>query len=100
MKKIRGSTVTLKASRFPDGSGAEVAPTSVSFRLDYPGNSRVRETVAIAASEDDGVWSATWDSSVAFPGTVFYSVLATDGSADAVSDNEFQLTANPANPDQ
>lgn len=97
MHIARGSTVTLLAL----SAGAVVTPDSVSFRLDYPSSDRTRTEVTVAGALDAGTtnWSATWNSSVAFTGTVFVSVLVTAGTTKIVDDGEFQLTANPANPD-
>lgn len=100
MKRLtRGSTVTFELSAFLDHTGASVVPSSVAFRVDYPASSRSRTQLTVAGVNTSGdIWAADWDSSVAFPGTVFVSALA-NATNDIVDDDQFQLTANQANPD-
>lgn len=96
-RATRGSTVTIIANTFLDHTGAAVTPSTVSFRLDYPANNRVRAQTTLNATNSSGTWSASWDSSVAYPGTVFVSAFA-DSDDNIVQDDQFQLTANQANP--
>lgn len=99
MKRVtRGSTLTFIADTFIDRSGDAVTPDSVSFRIDYAGANRARTQDTLTATNTSGTeWSADWDSSVAYPGTVYVSALANSDN-DIVDDDQFQLTANQANP--
>lgn len=94
----RGSTVTVEARDFLDHLGAVVVPTTVTFYLDFPTSNRSRDQDTLTGAATDSVWTADWDSSVAFPGTVFVSAWA-NGDDTLVKDDQFQLTANQANPD-
>lgn len=94
MKLPRGATVRLQAL----GAGADATPDSVTFRLDYPGSDRSRTEVDVAGTQEGEDWAADWDSSVAFPGTVFVSAIATAGSLNNIDDGEFELVSNRANP--
>jgi hypothetical protein len=48
-------------------------------------------------TEDDGVFSAEWDSSPADPGIIYWHVRSTSPEAVA-AEGSFRLLANPANP--
>lgn len=105
----RGSTILFEAETFLDASGAAITPTTVTLYITYPSSpgasygSSTRGApgttdVDYAMTDSSGVWSYEWDSSVAYPGTVYFSINAA-GSDVVVKDGAFQLQANPANPD-
>lgn len=93
MRIDRGATVRLQAL----GAGADATPDSVTFSLDYPGMNRSRTQVDVAGAANGDDWEANWDSSVAYPGTVFVSVVAAAGGIENVDDGEFELVSNRAN---
>lgn len=95
---VRGTVVTLIATGFVDRTGASVTPSAVTFRLDYPDVNRARKQTTLDATLDGTDWTADWDSSVAYPGTVFVSAYATSNNS-VRKDDQFQLTAGVANPD-
>lgn len=91
--------MTFKATNFLSSEGVAVTPTSVVVYLDYPSSaSKARTDATVTLSEADDVWTGEWDSSVAYPGTVYCSMQA-EGSDDFAIDSEFQVTANQANPE-
>lgn len=94
----RGSTVTVEARDFLDSDGATLTPTTVTFYLDYPVANRSRSQATLTGTNASGVWTADWDSSVSFPGTVFVSAWANSDDT-LVKDMQFQLVSNQANPD-
>lgn len=93
MRIARGATVRLQAL----GAGADATPDSVTFSLDYPGTFRARTQVDVSGAQNGEDWEANWDSSVAYPGTVFVSVAALAGGIENVDDGEFELVSNRAN---
>lgn len=97
-RAVRGSTVTLIATNFLDRDGAATTPAAVTAYLDYPTGNRCRAQSNYAMTENSGEWTYDWDSSIAAPGTVFWSVRA-EGDDNFAEDDQFQLTANIANPD-
>lgn len=94
---VRGSTLYFSAPcKGPDGN--PVTPDSANLYLAYSpvsGSGRSKTTVAMAIT--DNVVSAEWDSSVAAPAAVRWSVKAQAGSEKIVMDGELTLTANEAN---
>lgn len=96
-KIVRGSVIEL-ASTFEDVDGNEETPTAVDAYFSYLDTDDER-TVAVVEMEANsaGEWIAVWDSSVANPGRLHWSVRATEpNSAD---DGVVDLVANLANPD-
>lgn len=97
-RHTRGDTITFKATNFLTSAGAAATPTTVVVYLDYPGSSRARSQATVSLTNSSGTWTGTWDSEVAFPGTVYASLKA-EGTDDFALDTSFQLGANIANPD-
>jgi hypothetical protein len=102
----RGSDVTLRHT-FYDSSGDVTSPSSVRLTVTHPTSgwpfrgtmdttyvsmTQLTSTHAIAPLG----WEGTWNSLVAGPGTVWWSIRSDDLS-DGVSDGQFQLRGNPAN---
>lgn len=97
-RHTRGDTITFVATNFLTSAGAVSTPNSVTIYLDYPGTSRSRIQINFALTNSSGTWSGTWDSSVAFAGSVYVSLKAL-GTTDFALDTSFQLSANSANAD-
>lgn len=95
---VRGSTILFTASAFVNASGATIVPTAVTLTIEYPAGSTSTQEVTYEMDEDSGEWTAEWESYVAYPGTVYWSITA-EGSDDVTKDGELQLSANIANPD-
>ncbi|MDB5555426.1 MAG: hypothetical protein JWL86_5410 [Rhizobium sp.] len=89
----RGNTVRWTAT-FKDFAGEVVSPDSAVVKISHSDDVAVSVTMN---SNTAGEWSAEWDSSVALSGTVYWSVQATNPSF--ALDGQFELSANPANPD-
>lgn len=104
----RGQHVVFRHS-FYDSSGDITSPTSASLIVSYPTSgwpfrgcgpestaiAMVQSTVA-EGETDYLTWSATWNSGVAYPGPVHWSIRASDLSLN-VADGDFILRGNPAN---
>lgn len=93
---IRGATVQFPDWVFRDANGDATIPESAKLyvRYLYCDDEKID---AIDLVEDDGVWSAEWDSSEADPGIIFWHIrplVPTGGPAEG----QFRLKANPANP--
>jgi hypothetical protein len=95
----RGATIYFSA-RFKDESGDPMSPSSALVNLYYRADDDASYEWELLTLEDDGVgvWRVTWDSSVARPGSVYWSSLATDGTIKIAKDGSFVLAANQANP--
>lgn len=97
-RHTRGDTITFTATNFLTSAGLAATPSTVTVYLDYPSSSRARSQTTVALTNSSGTWTGTWDSEVAFAGTVYVSLQAV-GTTDFALDTEFQLTANVANLD-
>lgn len=97
-RHVRGQTITFTATNFLTSAGAAATPSTVSVYLDFPAGNRARDQATVTLTNASGTWTGTWDSEVAFPGTVYCSMQAV-GTTDFALDTEFQLSANIANPD-
>jgi len=93
---VRGNAVTFSGYKFVDVNGDDTVPEEASLRVRYLvcGEEKIDE---VAMTEDGGLWSVSWDSSPADPGTIFFNIRAVTppGYGD---DGQFRLKANPANP--
>ncbi len=99
MKRFtRGTTITFEATDFENEDGDAITPDSVTVYLDYPASGRSRAQATVTLTDDSDTWSGTWESSVAFAGTVFCTMIAAAADNFAL-DSEFQLQANQSNPD-
>jgi hypothetical protein len=92
---IRGSIVFFTAA-FVDKAGAPVNPNKAAVNLVFRGSDKVQQTVTMSMQISGNVAEASWDSSVAMPGPVHWSVKGTGVNA-IVQDGSFTLTANEAN---
>jgi hypothetical protein len=93
---VRGATVHVGGT-FLNKDGNIANPPSAKLYVSYIENGARTEAAPIDLTINSGAWSASWDSSVADPGTVYWCVRA-DGLDKAAGQGEFTLTANPANP--
>lgn len=99
---VRGTTIEFN-TLFYTASGTSTNPTTAAIYVNYPvtdGGGVNSTTNAISMTQAGNTWSASWESSVAKPGPVYWTVV----SSGAVSpftreDGQIKLTANPANPD-
>ena len=91
---IRGNTVLFTATFYdPDGVVMTVGSANVvvSFMT-----ANVPQLVTISMTAIGTTWKATWDSSVADTGTVYWHVVSA-GQPAAADDGSFSITANAAN---
>lgn len=95
---VRGNSVTIKAT-FKDALGATVTPSSAAVFISFPSSSGQRSTVELPLVNNAGEWSATWDSSNARVGEVFWSAQTKNTTPSAAVDGSFMLIANMANPE-
>ncbi len=96
-KVVRGQLMTFIATPL-DSVGAAANPNSVVLYLNYPhaDGESTTDTVSMT-DQNDGTWSAEFDTSVAEPGALFVSLRAT--SPTAAEDLKYTIVANTANPD-
>lgn len=92
---VRGSMVFFSTA-FVDKDGEPSAPDTATARLVYRDLNHAPQTDTVSMTIASNVATATWDSSVAMPGVVKWSVKGT-GSNAIVQDGSFTLTANEAN---
>jgi len=97
-RHVRGQTITFTATNFLTSAGAAATPSAVVVYLDFPIDNRARDQETVTLTNSSGTWTGTWDSAVAFAGTVYCSLQAA-GTTDFALDTELQLSANIANPD-
>ena len=95
MTIVRGSAVYISIV-FKDETGATISPSSAAMRLQYRQRGR-HKTEVIALTNDGGIWSAVWDSSVAESGNVAWWAQSADAPK-AACEGIFSLSANAANP--
>lgn len=92
---VRGSMVFFTAA-FADRTGAPVQPDSATLYLVFRDSTRVERKGVIFMTVTGNVAEASWDSSVAAPGLVTWSVKGQGANA-IVQDGSLTLTANAAN---
>lgn len=92
---VRGSKVFFSAA-IVDRTGAPVSPDSATLTLVFRGSDQVQQKVPITMAVNGNVAEVSWDSSVAAPGLVIWSVKASGANA-IVQDGSFTLVANEAN---
>ncbi len=93
----RGSDIDLIAEHFLNSDGDAATPSAVTFRVEYPLQNRSRGEETLTGTQDGSAWFATWSSINSFPGTVYVFCEAA-GSDIVTAEDQFQLVANPANP--
>jgi hypothetical protein len=104
----RGETINF-ANTFYDQNGFLTTVGSATVTLVYPsstppgnllshdpGQLKGVVTIPMVVDPATGIWSATWDSSVSDPGSVFWSIKSTVGNI-IVEDGVFVLRGNLAN---
>lgn len=92
---VRGSMVAFTAA-FADKTGTLVTPDRASLTLVFRGSDKAEQRVRVPMSIAGNVASVEWDSSIAAPGVVHWSVKGTGANA-IVQDGSLTLTANAAN---
>ena len=97
-KIVRGNSITIKAT-FRDADGVIVTPAAAAVFISFPSTSGQRITVELPLINVADVWSATWDSSGARTGEVFWSAQTKSTNPSAAVDGSFNLIANMANPE-
>jgi hypothetical protein len=91
----RGNSILFTATP-KDALGNIVTPSSMALTLNYV-TTTGRAGTSIVMVNSAGSWTATWESSVAEPGIVYWSARASSPSG--AEDGSFELDANPANPE-
>lgn len=92
---IRGSMIFFTAA-IVDRKGTPVSPDSASLTLVYRDLERAQKRDIVSMVVNSNVAEVSWDSSVAMPGPVLWSVKASGANA-IVQDGSLTLTANEAN---
>lgn len=91
---VRGNTVEFTAQFYaPDGT--TITPASANVVIAY-NHATVPTVDTVAMTDSLNVWSASWDSSVADAGTVYWHVQSS-GPPAAAGDGSFTISANLAN---
>lgn len=93
---IRGEPIKFTAT-FTDPDNPSTAATGATLRVTYINASNATETETIAMSLVGSEWVATWDSSVARTGKVYWHAKSTAPFI-SIEEGEFDLIANRANP--
>lgn len=96
---VRGTTIPF-GTTFYSSPNVPTLPSSATLRVYYIDTSNAVETDVIpmtAPTPPAVTWMAIWESRVARPGYVSYSLHNDDQSPYAVEDGAFMLTANSAN---
>ena len=88
----------LTATIEVDATDGVSMPSAATLVLNFNNLSGVSQQIEISMTSgvDDSIWSATWDSSAAAAGIVFWMIY-TQGSVQAAAQGDFTLLANPAN---
>lgn len=93
----RGATVHFSVT-FRDADGNLTTPDSATVKLKFRLAAGGIGTDSKTLEPDGGNnWKATWDSSVARPGLVSWSLRSLQGSDKIADDGAFTLLANSAN---
>jgi hypothetical protein len=93
---VRGSKLFFSAT-FVDADGAPATPDSATLYLVYVDLTGTRQKTSATMAVASNVATASWDSSVARDGRVYYTVKGVGANA-IVQDGNFDLTANDSNP--
>lgn len=95
----RGSTVFFEDIQFTDENGDAVEVDTAELTLEFTDLSGTVTTEAITLTydEDEDIWSGSWDSSVAQPGTITGHLMGEADDIKVAKDFKFKLTANKAN---
>lgn len=97
MKVVRKNELTCVATFTPvDGSNA--APSNARATLVFKNlqDQKQVDTVPMTLQTDGKTWKGVWDSTVAAPGLVEWSI-ACDGGLKAAAQGSFYIAANDAN---
>ena len=96
----RGGTAFFTTT-FYDENGNVVQPFSATINIVYPdqtsGGTDSALVDMVGPTGPAVTWTAQWDSRIAGPGAVSWSIHSDPGPPFAVEDGEFVLKANPAN---
>lgn len=92
----RGDTIFFSAV-CRDQNGALINPSSATLNLTFKGSCGNPKTATIAMAVAGSTVTAQWESLVASPCQVNYSITAV-GTNKITQDGSFGLTANSANP--
>jgi hypothetical protein len=98
---VRGTTVQF-STYFFNSSGVAANPTTAAVHVYYPvtdGGGVSSAGAGIAMTKTGNEWTASWESSVARPGPVHWTVVSSGTSPYTREDGMIKLTASPSNPD-
>lgn len=93
---VRKNALTVSATFTPTGDDDLLAPGSATLVLNYTDLSGVTHDTSIDMTNDDGIWSATWDSSASGEGPVYWLVYS-EGQIIAAAQGQIYIQANSAN---
>jgi hypothetical protein len=96
-KIVRGNVVDFETT-FTDADGVALEPVSATLTVNFLNAAGEREEseISMDSSSASDAWTASWDSSDAKAGRVYWS--ARSASPAAAEDGVFDLVANLANP--
>ncbi|AHB50315.1 hypothetical protein W911_14290 [Hyphomicrobium nitrativorans NL23] len=90
----RGALVEFYDCQFRDKDKNPTVPESALLRISYlKRGCKACDEIEMIGS--NGLWSATWDSSEADPGNIYWFIESTSPEA-KVGQGQFRLVANPA----
>jgi len=95
-KIVRGSTMFVDVV-FTDKEEQPIDPATAKLRIAYAVNGERRVNEVELVSGTNHTWSASWDTSPADAGPVFWFAHA-NGSPTAATEGRVIIEANPANP--
>lgn len=93
---VRKNAITISATFTAANGDDNLQPSAAYVELVFQDLSGSTQRVSLTMSESSGVWSATWDSSAAGPGTVQWVAYGT-GTLEAAQQGQFEILANAAN---
>jgi hypothetical protein len=94
IEATRGALIEFYDCMFRDKNKNMTIPESAVLRIRYLKHG-CRSCDEIEMTQKDGKWSATWDSSEADPGIIYWFIESTSPEA-KVGQGQFRLVANPA----
>lgn len=96
---VRGSTVVFTVT-FKDEEGNEVLASNAYVRVAYRKNREILyETANLSQVGETNSYSASWNSSNAEPGEIFWHARGEGDLGTIAGENSFVLVGNRANPE-
>ena len=94
----RGAEVAFENIRFLDEDGALTIPEEACLHIAYPKNQTTVDVEIALAADEDGLWSAVWDSTPTDPGIIYWHVRSkVPDTGKGAQEGHFRVKANLAN---